>query len=92
MAVKELDQFLFIKRVKDIYNNPELGKTRNHYELWIFAWSLALIHIFVYFVINIFSDYFLFDPDKHFNLPKLIVVLAKNVVVLAMSISLIIQR
>lgn len=89
LAIKELDQFLFIKRVKDIYNNPELGKTKKHYELWIFTWSLVLTHIFVYFFINLFSGYFLFDPDKHFNLARLTVVLAKNVLVLAFSISLI---
>lgn len=88
LATKELDQFLLIKRVVDIYKNPELGKTKQHYELWIFAWLLALMHIVVYFFINLFPNYFLFDPDKHFNLAGLTVLLAQNAIVLALSISL----
>ena len=89
LATKELDQFLLIKRVIDIYKNPELGKTKQHYELWIFIWLLALMNIVVYFFINLFPNYFVFNPYKHFNLVRLAVVLAIDAVVLACSISLI---
>lgn len=87
-AIKELEQFLFIQRVVEIYKNPEIGKLKDHYELWIFAWSLVLVHLFVYSLINLLSDYFLFNPDKHFNLVKLTIVLIKNAVVFAILISL----
>jgi hypothetical protein len=89
LAIKKLEQFLFITRVKEIFNNPELGKTKEHYELWIFTLSLALTYIFVHFVINLFPEYFLFDLDKHFILPRIIVVLVFHVITFATAISLI---
>lgn len=87
-AIKELDQFLFIKRVTDVYKNPEIGKIKQQYELWIFAGTLVLIPILIYVCINLFPDYFLFNPDKHFNPVKLTLVLIKNALVPAISISL----
>ncbi|MBA3537885.1 MAG: hypothetical protein H0T84_14975 [Tatlockia sp.] len=88
-AIKELEQFLFIERVLNIYKNPEIGKIQEHYELWIFCWALVFTHVLVYFFINLFSDYFLFNPDKHFILVKLALVFVENAFVLATSISLI---